>query len=714
MTGTYNPWLVCLSVIVAILVSYTALNLAVRVSSASRSSASLWLGGGAVAMGGGIWSMHFIGMLAFSLPIPLSYDIATTLASLAIAIFISGFALWIAARPHTSLTGLAVSAVVMGLGICAMHYSGMSAIQILPVIRYERAPLLASIGIAIGASFAALWLFVRLRAGDTARAQLMTVGAAIVMGFAISGMHYTGMAASQFAPGSYCLTGSGANSSWLAATIALVAFGALSLTLVLLFYDAHLTRSRAHATQLQRANEQLQHVATHDALTGLPNRVLLADRLEQAIAQAERGGGSFALLMVDLDRFKSINDSIGHQAGDELLKEVAQRLKSILRQIDTLARLGGDEFVIIVNCIAGPQHAESVIGDVLECIGQPMKLASIEVQTSPSIGVSLYPHDGTDPQTLLKHADAAMYHAKKMGRNTFQFFAAEMNAFTRERLELEGSLRTALCRREFVLHYQPKVDIKNGHIVGVEALIRWNHPKLGLLPPEEFIPLAEETGLIVPIGDWVLYEACRQAHAWHAAGITHLRMAVNLAAQQFRQANLVETVGGALAESALEARFLELELTETAVMQDAEESASILQRLSSIGVRLSLDDFGTGYSSLSYLQRFPLNKVKIDRSFVREIARSEGNAEIVRAIVSLAHSLRLSVIAEGVETVEQLDFLAKIGCDQYQGYYRSSALPADALEAMVRSELSTTSRHHVDWSAETLISRIPRFIRQRG
>ncbi len=415
MTGTYNPWLVCLSVNVAILVSYTALNLAVRVSSASRSSARLWLSGGAVAMGGGIWSMHFIGMLAFSLPIPLSYDIATTLASLAIAIFISGFALWIAARPHTSLAGLAASAVVMGLGICAMHYSGMSAIQILPMITYERGPLLASVGIAIGASFAALWLSVRLRAGDTARAQLMTVGAAIVMGFAISGMHYTGMAASRFAPDSYCLSGSGANSSWLAATIALVALGALTLTLVLLFYDAHLTRSRAHATQLQRANEQLQHVATHDALTGLPNRVLLADRLEQAIAQAERGGGSFALLMVDLDRFKSINDSIGHQAGDELLKEVAQRLKSVLRQIDTLARLGGDEFVIIVNCITGAQHAESVIGQVLGCIGQPIKLASIEVQTSPSIGVSLYPHDGTDPQTLLKHADAAMYHAKKMG-----------------------------------------------------------------------------------------------------------------------------------------------------------------------------------------------------------------------------------------------------------------------------------------------------------
>ena len=713
MTGTYNPWLVSLSVIVAILVSYTALNVAVRVSNANRSSARLWLGGGAVAMGGGIWSMHFIGMLAFSLPIPLAYDVLRTIASLVIAMLTSGFALWIAARPKIGVVALAASAVVMGLGICAMHYSGMSAIQILPMITYSRAPFLASIAIAIGASFAALWLFVRPRTGDAQRAGLMTVGSAIVMGFAISGMHYTGMAASRFAAGSYCLTGTGANSGWLATTVALVAFGALTLTLVLLFYDAHLSRSRAHATQLQRANEQLQHLATHDSLTGLPNRVLLADRLEQASAHAERDGGSFAVLLVDLDRFKSINDSIGHQAGDELLKEVAQRLRSTLRQIDTLARLGGDEFVIIVNCIAGHEHAKSVIRQVLDCVAQPMVLASITVQTSPSIGVSLYPQDGKDPQTLLKAADAAMYHAKKMGRNTFQFFTPEMNSFTRERLELESSLRLALCRNEFVLHYQPKVDIRNGHIVGVEALLRWNHPRLGLLPPEEIIPLAEETGIIIPIGDWVLSEACRQAHAWHAAGLTHLRMAVNLAAHQFRAANLTEKVRGTLQQSGLEARFLEFELTETAVMQDAEQSALILQQLSELGVRLSLDDFGTGYSSLSYLQRFPLNKVKIDRSFVREIDRSESNAEIVRAIVSLAHSLRLSVIAEGVETIEQLDFLEKIGCDQYQGYYRSSAVPAEALEAMVRSELSASASRRVDWSLATFVGRIPRLTRDK-
>jgi diguanylate cyclase len=602
----------------------------------------------------------------------------------------------------------------MGLGICAMHYSGMSAIQVLPMITYERDLLLASIGIAIAASFAALWLFVRMRQSRTAYQHLITAGAAIVMGLAISGMHYTGMAASIFAPGSYCLTSAGTDSTWLAATIALVSIGALTLTMILLFYDAHLQRSRAHAVQLQQANQKLEHVATHDALTGLPNRVLLADRLEQAIAQAERNKGSFALLMVDLDRFKSINDSLGHQAGDELLKEVATRLRSTLRKVDTLARIGGDEFVIILTGIGRPQDAESVISNVLECIRRPMELAALEVQTSPSIGVSLYPHDGTDPATLLKHADAAMYHAKKMGRDTFQFFAPEMNAFTRERLELESSLRSALSRREFVLHYQPKVDIRSSQIVSVEALIRWHHPKRGLVPPLDFIPLAEETGLILPIGEWVLHEACRQARAWHTAGMPQLRMAVNLSAKQFCPKNLVASVRRALLESGLEARFLELELTETAVMQDPEASVAILHELSALGVRISIDDFGTGYSSLSYLRRFPLNKVKIDRSFVGQICRSRSDAAIVRAIVSLAHSLELCVIAEGVETVEQLDFLSGIDCDQYQGYYCSPALSAPALEAKVRSQLASSPHSKIDISADTFSGRMPPFKRRSG
>jgi diguanylate cyclase (GGDEF)-like protein len=706
VNGTYSPWLVCLSIFVAIFVSYTALNLAIRVSRAERTSALLWLAGGAVAMGGGIWSMHFIGMLAFSLPIPLAYDIETTVFSLLIAIAISGFALWIASRSRNTLAELSASAVLMGFGICGMHYAGMGAILIQPGIEYDPALLLTSIAIAILASFAALWLFIRFSKRGSAHAHLTTAGAAVIMGFAISGMHYTGMAASRFSPDSFCLTGSGVNGTWLAATVALLSVGALALTLILLFYDAHLQRSRAHALQLQKANDQLQHVATHDALTGLPNRVLLNDRLEQTIALAERSRQQFAVLMVDLDRLKSINDSLGHEAGDQLLKEVAVRLKSTLRKGDTLARIGGDEFIIILTGISGPHDVESAISHLLREVSQPFELAAIEIQTSPSVGVSLYPHDGTDPQTLTKHADAAMYHAKKTGRGTFRFFSPEMNAFTRERLELECALRSAVSRQEFVLHYQPKVDFNTGQIVSVEALIRWSHPGRGMVPPAEFIPLAEETGLILPIGAWVLNEACRQLRAWHEQGHGHLRIAVNLSARQFQEQNLLEVVRTALEHARLDPRFLELELTETAVMQDAVHSAAVLRSLSDLGVRISVDDFGTGYSSLSYLQRFPLNKVKIDRSFVREIAHSPGDSEIVRAIVSLAHSLRLAVIAEGVETIEQLTFLDKIGCDQYQGYFCSPPVPAAALAELVRRNVTTLEVSAIN-VADTYIGRLP-------
>ena len=351
----------------------------------------------------------------------------------------------------------------MGLGICAMHYSGMSAIQILPIITYDPTLLVASIVIAIVASFVALWLFVRLRRLSALQAHLTIVGAAIVMGFAISGMHYTGMAASRFSPDSYCLTGGRCEQRWLAMTIALLSFGALALTLVLLFYDAHLHRSRSHADELQRANAQLQHVATHDALTGLPNRVLLADRLEQAIAHAERSKQTFAVLMVDLDRFKSINDSLGHEAGDALLKEVAHGCGPRCARSTRSPASAAMSSSIMLMGIDGPHDVEIVIQNVLKNVGLPMELASIEVQTTPEHRREHVSRTtAQDPQTLLKHADAAMYHAKKIGRNTFQFFAPEMNAFTRERLELECALRNAVSRGEFVLHYQPKVDMHNG------------------------------------------------------------------------------------------------------------------------------------------------------------------------------------------------------------------------------------------------------------
>jgi diguanylate cyclase len=442
----------------------------------------------------------------------------------------------------------------------------------------------------------------------------------------------------------------------------------------------------ARTQGLETANKQLRHLATHDALTGLPNRVLMDDRLSQSIVLADRQGQTFAVLLVDLDRFKLVNDSLGHRAGDELLKEVAKRLESVVRDVDTVARLGGDEFVLIVTPSPERDAAEQVAKRIIEAMQPAVRIAGIQIHTSPSIGIAFYPGDATTIDTLLAHADSAMYYAKQRGRNNFQCFMPGMNTVTQEKVKLESDLRVALEQKQFELHYQPKVNTATGVMHGAEALLRWRHPVRGPIPPAEFIPIAEESGLIGSIGAWVVREACRQARAWQVAGLPPLRVAVNLSASQFRQGNIVEMIADALDLAGLEPRFLEVELTESAVMSDPEESIAILEKLSTMGVLVSVDDFGTGYSSMSYLRRFPIDKLKIDKGFISEIISRSEDASIVRAIISLAHSLKLKVVAEGVESTEQLEFLKTLGCDQYQGFHYSKALPVSEFEALVRAK----------------------------
>jgi len=471
-------------------------------------------------------------------------------------------------------------------------------------------------------------------------------------------------------------------------------------------------RAPRHDDALEQAHARLEHSATHDALTDLPNRLLLAERLEQAIAHADRDGTRFALLLVDLDQFKAVNDSLGHAAGDALLSEVARRLRAAVRESDTLARFGGDEFVLIVNDVSAVQQIEGVIRAVCECLTRPIELTDLEVHVSLSAGISIYPSDGGDRETLLKHADVAMYQAKRAGRNGYQFYAPAMNAFTRERLVLENDLRRAVRASEFQLFFQPQASTADGSIESVEALIRWNHPQRGLLAAAAFIPLAEESGLILPIGEWVLREACRQASTWRHNG-RPLRVAVNLSVQQLRQNHLPDTVRAALEASGLDPAYLEIELTETAVMQDAETSVRTLRRLSDLGVSVAVDDFGTGYSSLSYLRRLPLRRLKIDRGFVRDILTCRDTSEIVRAILSLAAALDLRVIAEGVETLEQLMALERLGCEHFQGFYCSPPVSAAQLlgrvadwehsqRALGRARQSIASREQAD--VEQLLS----------
>lgn len=426
-----------------------------------------------------------------------------------------------------------------------------------------------------------------------------------------------------------------------------------------------------------QAEQRIWHLAHHDALTGLPNRSLLLDRLDQALTQAARSRHRLAVMFLDLDRFKSINDTLGHAVGDQLLKHVAERLRAAVRAVDTVSRLGGDEFVIVLHEIDRPDDAMLVAEKVITALAQAVVVEGHQLHATPSIGISVFPDDGDEAYALMKHADTAMYHAKASGRNTFQFFTPKMNEEATHFFNLEHRLRGALERGEFVLHYQPLVDHQRHAVCGLEALVRWQDPDKGMILPCEFVPVAEETGLIVPIGEWVLREACRQNSAWQAQGYPPLPVSVNISPRQFRQRELVAIIRAILEETGQPPELLELEITESTLMHDANETLIKLRQIADMGVRLAVDDFGTGYSSLSYLKRFPVHKLKIDQGFVRDLGEDRDDAAIVAAIIALAHALGLKVLAEGVETDAQLAALINYGCSQFQGYLFSQALPPE-------------------------------------
>ncbi|MDC8756189.1 EAL domain-containing protein [Janthinobacterium fluminis] len=440
-------------------------------------------------------------------------------------------------------------------------------------------------------------------------------------------------------------------------------------------------------TERKLSEQRIHHIAHHDVLTGLPNRALLRERLSQATDYADQGGAPLWVLLIDLDRFKFVNDSLGHKAGDALLKTVAERLQSGLRESDTVARLSGDEFVAILSQRPDEALSTDIVQRLMDKVAQPVTLEGKELFVTCSIGVAVYPAPDGAQQNLIEQADIAMYSAKKLGRNAFQFYAPAMNEAAQERMRIESALRNALEREEFVLHYQPQLDLKSGQIVGMEALLRWQHPELGTVAPSRFIALAEETGLIVPIGAWAMRTACAQNRAWQDAGLGPLRIAVNLSARQFGEADLVSAIAAVLADTGLAPSCLELELTESLFMNDINLAVSQLHAMKALGVQLSIDDFGTGYSSFSYLRRFPIDVLKIDRTFVNDIANDADDAAIVASIITLAHNLKLRVIAEGVETEAQLDYLRRHGCDEMQGYYFSRPLPPDQFEQMLRQGL---------------------------
>jgi diguanylate cyclase (GGDEF)-like protein len=692
---SYDGGGVALSVVIAIYASYVALDLARRVRDKDRESVILWTAGGALVMGAGIWSMHFVGMLAMGLPITITYDPLLTLVSWLVAVSVSLISLRLAARDRLTGSAWLVGALAMGAGICGMHYIGMMAMMLTPVIRWNVPLVGLSVVIAVLASAIALRVFFAMRQLSGLRAHLTQGVAALILGTAIVGMHYTGMAAASFPAGAFCETTNGIGGHNVRTMVVFASLILLSITLFTSMVDARqqvrastLAQSLAQANlKLQDANAELQWMAFRDPLTGLPNRALLQDRLDGALNRISRQANypgkrtltKLAVVFIDLDGFKPVNDSYGHAIGDQVLRQVAGRLNDLIRETDTAARIGGDEFLVLLEEVQGVTDAVALADRIVQSLALPIEMADRELSLSCSIGIAVFP-DHAERDRLISSADAAMYVAKHNGGNSYAVYEPHMQAGATDQMEMQQALRGAVARQEFQLHYQPKIDGRLGHVVGLEALLRWRSSSLGMVLPDVFIPLAERFGLIIAIGDWVIEAVCRQLASWQREG-RYVPVAINLSGYQLRQPDLAERIRHLCASYAVAPQQLMCEVTESVAMEDTASTQRVLRQLSELGVSLSIDDFGTGYSSLAYLRQLRVQQLKIDRSFIRDLDSSADARAVVDAVIRLAHSLGLRVVAEGVENAAQHAALIALDCDELQGYYLAKPLTPDALTA---------------------------------
>ena len=672
------PLLAC-ALLIAGLACLAALDASPRLRGADRRLAARWWIAGALAMGSGVWAASFTALMSMTLPIALGYGVGLTAVSWLAAVLASAAALFAASRDRLTWPRLWIAALAVGAGFAAMHFLGVAALDMAPALRWSPQLVIGTVVVAIAASATALEALVLARRAR--RGHGFRVASAAIVGALVCAIHVVGMAAASFPADAFCLSEGGLSSRNLGQLLVAGAIGLVVATLIVGKVESRLRQhSLGLSARLRNANDRLRQRALRDTLTGLPNRLLfeklMAKALKRLVASVADGreGAKVVVLFIDLDGFKPVNDALGHAVGDLVLKEVALRLRASVRAGDTVARLGGDEFVMLMECETALVDPVIAARRIVEAIGQPIPTPGRAVQVSCSVGIATYPEHGPR-ERLVAHADAAMGEAKRAGGNTWAHFEERLEGPRPEMLGLQNDLRHAIEHGQLELYYQPKVDGRTGETHGVEALLRWRHPDLGMVSPADFIPLAERYGLIGKLGNWVIDDACRQVEAWQAEGV-RMNVAINLSVHQLRESDLVERIEQALARHHIAADQLLCEITESVAMGDVKATQTAFSGLAHIGVLLSIDDFGTGYSSLSYLRRLPARQLKIDRSFVMDLETSGDARAIVSAVVHLAHDLGLGVVAEGVETAGQRDVLAGLDCDELQGYLFARPMPA--------------------------------------